>query len=64
MQPTISVSPCREPGPRSQAAWGVPLDPEPGLTVTEIVTGALEGRFKATDCLGENPFLSIPTSTR
>ena len=43
-----------------ERAWGVPLDPAPGLTVTEIVTGALEGRIKAMYCLGENPFLSDP----
>ena len=45
---------------RFEAAWGVPLDPAPGLTVTEIVTGALEGKIKAMYCLGENPFLSDP----
>ncbi|MFT3775216.1 MAG: molybdopterin-dependent oxidoreductase [Minicystis sp.] len=43
-----------------EEAWGVALDPNPGLTVTEITTGALEGRIKAMYCLGENPFLSDP----
>jgi formate dehydrogenase major subunit len=43
-----------------EQAWGVPLDPNPGLTVTEITTAALEGRIKAMYCLGENPFLSDP----
>ena len=43
-----------------EAAWGVALDPNPGLTVTEITKGALEGRIKAMYCLGENPFLSDP----
>ena len=27
-----------------EAAWGVPLDPKPGLTVVEITHGALDGR--------------------
>lgn len=43
-----------------ERAWGVPLDPTTGLTVTEITKGALEGRIKAMYCLGENPFLSDP----
>ncbi len=43
-----------------EQAWGVALDPTPGLTVTEITTGALEGRIKGMYCLGENPFLSDP----
>ena len=43
-----------------EKAWGLPLDPTPGLTVTEITTGALEGRIKGMYCLGENPFLSDP----
>jgi formate dehydrogenase major subunit len=43
-----------------ERAWGVPLDPKPGLTVTEITKGALEGRIKGMYCLGENPFLSDP----
>src|SRR6185369_948576 len=43
-----------------EKAWGVPLDLNTGLTVTEITKGALEGRIKAMYCLGENPFLSDP----
>ncbi|MBK8258462.1 MAG: formate dehydrogenase subunit alpha [Polyangiaceae bacterium] len=45
---------------RFEKAWGVPLDPNAGLTVTEITKGALEGRIKGMYCLGENPFLSDP----
>jgi len=41
-------------------AWGVTLDPKPGLTVTEITSGALKGSIKALYCMGENPFLSDP----
>jgi formate dehydrogenase major subunit len=43
-----------------EQAWGVPLDPKPGLTVTEITTAALAGQIKGMYCLGENPFLSDP----
>ncbi|NUQ77945.1 MAG: formate dehydrogenase subunit alpha [Polyangiaceae bacterium] len=43
-----------------EKAWGVPLDPKPGLTVTEITTGALAGQIKGMYCMGENPFLSDP----
>jgi len=43
-----------------EEAWGVELDPEPGLTVVEIMAGALEGRIKGMYMLGENPFLSDP----
>lgn len=45
---------------RYEEAWGVPLDPNTGLTVTEITTAALEGKIKALYCMGENPFLSDP----
>src|SRR5262249_42647075 len=43
-----------------EAAWGMPLDPAPGLTVVEITAGALEGRVKGMFMMGENPFLSDP----
>jgi formate dehydrogenase major subunit len=43
-----------------EAAWGVALDPKPGLTVVEIVAAALEGRVKGMLAFGENPFLSDP----
>ncbi len=45
------------------AAWGVAeeaLSLKPGLTVTEISHGALEGRIKAIYIMGENPMLSDP----
>jgi formate dehydrogenase alpha subunit len=43
--------------------WGVPyerLSPAPGLTVTEIMEAAIEGRVRALFVLGENPMLSDP----
>jgi formate dehydrogenase major subunit len=45
-------------------AWGTKLDPNAGLTVTEITKGALEGHIKGMVCLGENPFLSDPNVTK
>ena len=44
-------------------AWGVPyerLSPRPGLTVTEIMNGALHGDIHAIFVVGENPMLSDP----
>jgi formate dehydrogenase major subunit len=41
-------------------AWGAELDPNTGLTVTEIVSGALKGDIKGMYMMGENPFLSDP----
>jgi formate dehydrogenase major subunit len=43
-----------------ESAWGIELSPKPGLTVTEIVGGALKGQIKGMVMLGENPFLSDP----
>jgi formate dehydrogenase alpha subunit len=43
--------------------WGIPLEklnPTPGLTVTEIMDGALDGSIKAIYIMGENPLLSDP----
>ena len=45
---------------RFERAWGKKLDPNPGLTVVEIMGAALEGRVKGMYMLGENPFLSDP----
>lgn len=45
------------------AGWNVPferLSPTPGLTVTEIMNAALDGRVKAVVIMGENPMLSDP----
>ncbi len=43
-----------------EKAWGVELDPEPGLTVVEIMAGALAKDIRGMYILGENPFLSDP----
>jgi formate dehydrogenase major subunit len=54
--------PVTDPAARArfEAAWGAPLDPNPGLTVVEITKAALEGKIRAMYMLGENPFLSDP----
>jgi formate dehydrogenase major subunit len=54
--------PVDAPGVRErfEAAWGRELDPEKGLTVTEIVAGALHGSVRGMYMMGENPFLSDP----
>ncbi|MBN1665629.1 MAG: molybdopterin-dependent oxidoreductase, partial [Anaerolineales bacterium] len=44
-------------------AWGVPeerLSSKPGLTVTEIMQGVIDGHIKAIYILGENPMMSDP----
>ena len=43
-----------------EQAWGVELDPKPGLTVVEIMGGALDGVIRGMYMMGENPFLSDP----
>ncbi len=54
--------PVTDPAIRAkfEAAWNTSLDPNKGLTVTEITSGALAGKIKAMYCMGENPFLSDP----
>ncbi|MEE8486892.1 MAG: molybdopterin-dependent oxidoreductase, partial [Gemmatimonadota bacterium] len=41
-----------------EEAWGTDLDPETGLTVVEIIHGALEGRIKGMYMMGERPAVS------
>ena len=43
-----------------ETAWGVSLDPTPGLTLTEIFDAAGKGQIKAIYLIGENPVLSDP----
>jgi predicted molibdopterin-dependent oxidoreductase YjgC len=45
-----------------EAAWGIPLLPHNGITVTELVSAAESGAIKAMYILGENPALSDPDS--
>ena len=45
---------------RFEQAWHTALPPEPGLTVTEMVDGALTGKIRAMVVMGENPLMSEP----
>ena len=45
---------------RFEGVWGTDLDPEPGLTVTEIISSVLHGGVRGMYMMGENPFLSDP----
>jgi formate dehydrogenase alpha subunit len=45
---------------RFEKAWHTTLPPQPGLTVTEMVDGALTGAIKAMFVMGENPLMSEP----
>ena len=45
-----------------EAAWGVPLNSKLGMTVTEMVPAAGEGKVKALYILGEDPVMSDPDS--
>ncbi len=47
-----------------EAAWGVPIDPEPGLTVVEIMHAALAGKVRGMLMMGENPFMSDPNTNK
>ncbi len=47
-----------------EAAWGVPLDSQPGLTVVEIMQGAKNRQIRGMYILGENPFLSDPNANK
>ncbi|MCQ3930046.1 MAG: formate dehydrogenase subunit alpha [Chloroflexi bacterium] len=43
-----------------ETAWHTALSPDPGLTVTEMVDGALLGKIRAMVVMGENPLMSEP----
>ena len=43
-----------------ETRWGRELDPKRGLTVTEIMSAALNGEVRGMYMMGENPFLSDP----
>ncbi len=45
---------------RFEQAWGTALDPEPGLTVVEIVHAILAARLHGMYIMGENPAMSDP----
>ena len=42
--------------------WGAELDPEPGLTVVEIIDAVGRGEIRGMYVMGENPAMSDPDS--
>ncbi|MFT3816828.1 MAG: formate dehydrogenase subunit alpha [Rubrivivax sp.] len=45
-----------------EAAWGVTLDPEPGLRIPNMFEAALAGSFKGLYCVGEDIVQSDPNT--
>jgi formate dehydrogenase major subunit len=45
---------------RFEALWGTALDPQPGLTVVEIMNAAIAGSIRGMYIMGENPAMSDP----
>jgi formate dehydrogenase major subunit len=45
---------------RFEALWDTPLDPKPGLTVTEVMDAAHHGTLNGMYIMGENPAMSDP----
>lgn len=43
-----------------EKAWGTNLNPDTGLTVTEIIKSVLDGGVRGMYLMGENPFMSDP----
>jgi formate dehydrogenase alpha subunit len=43
-----------------EQTWGAKLNPQAGLTATEMIDGALTGAIKGMFIVGENPMLSEP----
>lgn len=46
-----------------EKAWGVPLNPVKGLTVTETIPAILQGKVKLLYIMGENPVVSDPDTS-
>ncbi len=45
---------------RFEKLWGAQLDPQPGLTVVEIINAAARGQIRGMYIMGENPAMSDP----
>ncbi len=43
-----------------ETAWGVALSPDSGLTATEMMDAAVEGKIRAMYIMGENPIITDP----
>ncbi|MPZ62221.1 MAG: formate dehydrogenase subunit alpha [Propionibacteriales bacterium] len=57
-----NYQPATSPDVRAtfERAWGTELNPDNGLTVTEIIKSILDDGVRGMYMLGENPFLSDP----
>ena len=53
----VANSEARE---KFEKLWDMPLDPEPGLTVVEIMDAILAGTIRGMYIMGENPAMSDP----
>jgi formate dehydrogenase major subunit len=53
----VAVPAARE---RFEKLWGMPLDPDPGLTVVEIMNAAKKRDIRGMYVMGENPAMSDP----
>ncbi|KPJ56016.1 MAG: formate dehydrogenase [Deltaproteobacteria bacterium DG_8] len=49
-----------EAAKKFEAAWGVTLSRQPGLTIMDMFNAALEGKMKGMVIMGENPMISDP----
>ncbi|GAB4147973.1 MAG: hypothetical protein Fur0021_07310 [Candidatus Promineifilaceae bacterium] len=62
--PNVYTAYQRVDNPQVQAkfeqVWGAPLNSQPGLTATEMVSGAIDGAVRAMFIVGENPMISEP----
>jgi len=55
----ISDTPTRQ---LFEGAWGVPLQPTPGLRIPNMFEAALDGSFRGLYCQGEDPAQSDPNT--
>ncbi len=58
--PAYQPVPSEETRKKFAAAWGASLSDRVGMTVTEMVPAALDGKIRALYILGENPIMSDP----
>jgi len=58
--PNYQAAESAEARVRFEQAWGTELNPDNGLTVTEVIKSILDEGVRGMYMLGENPFLSDP----
>ena len=60
--PGYQAVPLEAAQTKFEQAWGVPLSPRVGSTVTEMIPSIPEGKIRALYILGEDPVMSDPDS--